>query len=160
MREFDLRIPVANWLLSRGLTPILECQSLNNCDMVGIEFENRKIKRMVAVELKLTDVAGVIRQCLSHVKWPMTEVWAAMLPVTDSGLAKIRAANIGLLLVAPPTCIVLNDSPVADRCDFDRWKNLYRRRNEYKWRMEHPQCLRNPALAMIRDRNELMESLL
>lgn len=36
MKEFELRQPVAKWLLSRGLIPILECGSLRNCDMVGV----------------------------------------------------------------------------------------------------------------------------
>lgn len=159
MREFDLRIPVANWLLSRGLSPILECASLNNCDMIGLEIRERKIVRMVAVELKLTDVAGVIRQCRSHLP-RVNETWAAMPAQSLSTEQRMAEEGIGFLEVSPPMARVKVDAVCTDDLDLSPWKCLYRRRDEYKWRMEHPQMLRFPALKIIKDRNELMESLL
>jgi hypothetical protein len=157
MREFDLRIPVANWIISRGLFPILEVHSLNACDFVGISITAKKIDRMIAVELKLKDVTGVIEQCLHHMT-RTSETWAAMPALTHDNELRFSKLGIGLLVVRGQSCDVIHPSPIREGLNFDRWKNLMRRREEYKWRMEHPQMLKFPALKIIYDRNNLQHA--
>ena len=153
MREFDLRIPVANWLILRGLSPICEVQSLRNCDMIGVGFEAKILSSLVAVELKLSDIAGVLRQCGLHGDI-VNETWAAMPPQSLRTIERFKAAGFGLLSVIGHDVSVIVPSPVRI-VPLERWQRVARsRRNEHKWRMEHPQMLRFPAQRIIRDRNE------
>jgi hypothetical protein len=143
--EFDLRIPVANWLLSRGLVPVCEMYSLNNCDLVGFAFnERKKLCRMVAVELKLSNVAEVIRQCRSH-RWHANEVWAAMPTVSAKQQKKFRDLGIGLLCVEGEQVAVVCEPELFERTldELKPWQNVARRRrDEYKWRMQNHRMLR------------------
>lgn len=148
MKEFDLRIPVANWMLQRGLIPILEMYSLNSCDLVGFEFHGRSIKRMVAVELKLKNVAEVIRQCQRHLS-KATEVWAALPPFNWHNLDVERLHGVGLLEVRDAKVTELIRPVINEERNLKRWMNTaWRRRKEYLWRMTHPQMLKYPAMKL------------
>lgn len=146
MIEFDMRRPVCHWLLNRGLSPVLECASLGNCDIVGVRLEGKPMRllEVVAVELKLTDVAGVMRQCDRHMQRGTTEVWAAM-PIARANDVRIRFVDtgIGLLGVGSDVCAVLVEPVRREGLDFSRIRSaMMRRRDEWKWRINHPQMLR------------------
>lgn len=152
MKEFGLRIPVCCWLMSRGLSPVLECSSLRHCDIVGIRFEGKPLRltEMVAMELKLSNVSEVIRQCLCHVE-RVNETWAAMpMAVALRSVDRFAETLIGLLGIdGAGKCHILNPALGAKDCDLLPWKNLIRRRTEYVWRMKHPQMLRFPAMRLV-----------
>lgn len=144
MSEFDLRIPCANWLLNRGLSPICEVRSLHNCDFIGVRFDKKRLEYIVAVELKLTDVSGVINQCVIHLP-RVNEVWAAMPPQTAKAKAKFEQLGIGLLEYTDKFVSVLEPKFFVDR-PLTRWQRVASsRKDEWKWRMLHPQMLRNDA---------------
>jgi hypothetical protein len=151
MIEFELRIPVARWLLKRGLHPILEVSCLGNCDLIGAAFQTKPIKltEIVAVELKLSDITGVLRQCRSHVNRGIGEVWAA-LPL-EVALRKKDSfdSDIGLLSVDVTSGEVYEIVPATIRTTKRNIINysqnaLKRRRNEYKWRLNNPNGYRFP----------------
>lgn len=140
MKEFSLRIPVAKWLLSRGMSPICEVGTLRNCDMLGVEYTLSpfKLLRAVAVELKLADVAGVIAQCRNHLPC-VNEVWAAMPPIGEKSERKMVDAGIGLLRVVGDEATIVHWPAPLPAPDLARLKNVARsRRDEHKWRMKHP----------------------
>lgn len=148
MREFELRLPVCNWLLSRGLKPVVEVGSLRNCDVVGLEIAAKplRIVRMVAVELKLADVTGVLRQCSRHVAGKVNEVWAAMpADVTERHKLRFAGAGVGLLAVADGSAAVVVAPAVVGEGPqhWNRFRGLIRRRDEYLWRMKNPMMLRD-----------------
>jgi hypothetical protein len=147
--EFEMRLPVARWLLSRGLSPVCEVQCLGNCDLVGVRFEEKPVRlvEMVAVELKMRDIAGVIRQCSMHAACCVSEVWAAMLPdVAARNRTRFVNAGIGLLSVTKAGVDVLAPAPRKADCDLSPWKNaMRRRRNEHEWRMKHENMRRAGA---------------
>lgn len=157
MIEFSLRIPVCRWLIARGLSPVLECASLSNCDVVGCRFTEKPIRlvEMVAVELKLHDVGGVIRQCSSHLRREIHEVWAAM-PMARAKKVWDRFGDIGLLGVEGDLVEVIVPATVKTTVDMDglaNWKRaMWTRRNEWKWRIEHPLMLRFPAQKMLKEK--------
>lgn len=145
MIERELRVPIAKWLLARGLIPVCEVHSLGNCDMVGFELQTKPFRalRMVAIELKLTAVAGVIRQCRSHLE-RANETYAAMPPVSAKSVEKFRAAGIGLLKVEGNSVSVVLPAIPRDVV-VSRWtKVAARRREEYKGRLGCPEFLRQP----------------
>jgi hypothetical protein len=143
--EFEMRIPVSNWLISRGLSPICEVQCLGNCDLVGVRFEEKPVRlvELVAVELKLRKVAEVMRQCNHHQLCGVTEVWAAMLPeVAQRNAEGFAVQGIGLLSVGDSVEIIIPAARV-DGCDLSPWKAAMRRRkNEHLWRMKNQNMLR------------------
>lgn len=147
MIEFELRIPVAKWLLSRGLSPIVELRCLNNCDLVGARFEKNptKLVELVAVELKLKNVTEVIRQCEHHEGRPVTETWAAMPPeVANKNSRRFDVAGLGLLAVSVDSGLVeiVCKAVRHDDADLTRWqKTMWRRRDEHLWRMKNPNML-------------------
>jgi len=148
--EFSLRIPVANWMLSRGLSPVLECQSLGNCDIVGIRFDRKPLRltELVAVELKLFDIGSVRSQCVHHRGRPVTETWAAMpICLSVSQIKKFKDMGIGLLHVEPELVTIISEADRFNDCELSWWKNLLRRREEYKWRMKDPLMNRANAIA-------------
>lgn len=148
MKEFDLRKPVCRWLLERGLSPVLECQSLNNCDVVGVKFIERPLQlvEMVAVELKLKDLAGVLRQCERN-DYHSTETWAAMpLEFARKHRESFVQRGYGLVGINGESCVELVQPIRHEARNLTRWKSaMRRRRDEWKWRIKHPQMLRFPS---------------
>lgn len=140
--EFDLRKPVASWMYSRDLIPIIELYSLNNCDMAGVKFSVKPIRvdYLIAVELKLKAVAEVIRQATEH-RGLVSECWVAMPPISRKCTEKIVAAGLGLLEVDGEYVRVVRESPVVV-ATLDRWKCLWRRRNEHVVRFRNHQMRR------------------
>lgn len=107
--ERELRKPVADWMRAQNLQPVVEMVTSHIADMIGIEYAERvgrkrpEAIRVVSVELKLLDIAGVIRQAstnrlytdASFAAMPV-EIVERMLPKT---IGKFRAAGVGLLAV-------------------------------------------------------------
>ena len=148
--EFSLRVPVARWLISRGLAPVCEVDSLHNCDLVGIRWDRPgHITEMVAVELKLTDIAGVLRQCACHINRQVTETWAAMPAVSAKSQLKFANLGVGLLIVEGDRVVEMVAPQRFESTDLRRWANLYRRRDEHKWRMKHPLMFRFEAQRLL-----------
>lgn len=149
-REHEMRLPVARWLLSRGLAPVCEVQSLGNCDLVGVRFELKPLRlvELVAVELKLRDVPGVLRQCRNHMRRGVSEVYAALLPdVADKHFMTFAADGIGVLAVHPNEVVLRLDAVRFPYRDLRRWlPAMRRRRNEYQERMRHPLMLSTRTL--------------
>lgn len=158
MVEFDMRIPVCDWLISRGYLPVLECGSLRNCDIVGVRFdERRKLVDMVAVELKLSRIKEVIEQCTKHL--PKVSMSIAVMPVqTVSGNDwRFKAAGVGIVGLRDDKTIdeIYLPEPKTN-LNFDRWQRAFwRRRNEHEWRRKHPQMLRYPAQHIVREENRM-----
>lgn len=163
MREFDLRIPVAKWLLSRGLAPICEVASLWNCDLVGVHFSappRPQLDYMVAVELKLDDIGDVLRQCRQHVEF-VNETYAAMPPQTERRINRFREAGFGLLCVEGDSVSVVISSTTYQNRQLGRWHRAMRqRRREHEWRMLDPQMRRDHALKKLWISNQTDQSLL
>lgn len=159
MIEFDLRLPVAKWCLSRGMSPILECWCLRQCDIVGARFDrvSRKwtLVEMIAIELKLHDVGAVLKQCTRH-RGHVNETWAAMpAAVANEKWKRFDGTGIGLLAVEGAVCEPLLLPHRFEGLSFEYWERpLGRRRDEYLWRMKDPQMLRSRAMAELRKENE------
>ncbi len=155
--EFAMRIPVARWLISRGLSPICEVASLRNCDLVGIRLEKKpqRIVEMVAVELKLTDIKGVFTQCANLVPHRVSEIWAALpLKIAKENASRFAQSGIGVLGVeADGVERLAEPMRITDR-DFSRWKSLTRRRDEHLWRMKNHLMMRSDARAVVRAEQE------
>lgn len=104
-----MRSQVCRWLVENGLTPIFEVYLCHTCDFVGVEFAEQTgrlipaIKRSIAVELKLDDVAGVIKQSVLN-QHRVATVYAAMpkgrvTKMRPETIDKFRLQGIGLLSV-------------------------------------------------------------
>jgi len=145
MIEFELRIPVATWMLSRQLVPVMEMASMRNCDMVGFRFSlKNKVEYMVAVELKLRNVAAVLRQCRVHA-YVASEVWAAMLPISQKNTQRFRDAGYGLLIYESGEIVESVQPRIFERDaeHLQRWqRTAWRRRSEYLGRMTRPNMTR------------------
>jgi hypothetical protein len=140
MLEIELRLPVARWMLARQLTPTMECYCFRNCDMVGVQWDEKKVKHIAAVELKLTNVAAVLRQCKHH-HHKASEVWAAMLKCSLRMQEKFKEARVGLLLYDEGEMREIIQPAVHEHPDhiLNRHRQtLWRRRKEYLNRMTRP----------------------
>lgn len=84
-KEFALREPVCQWLVDNQYWPELELRRAGYiCDIFGAKFGPRPgpkrvppIIDVMAVELKLEDMAGVLRQCKRHATY-CERVYAAI----------------------------------------------------------------------------------
>ena len=108
--EADMREPVKQWLAERGFLVTVEMMVCGYADIVGGRFGARPASRRKppliecwVVELKLTDVAGVIEQARHNLHQSHRSFCAMpaarcdrMLPRT---VDKFRAAGVGLLSV-------------------------------------------------------------
>ncbi len=150
-REFEMRIPVCKYLIGLGYSPVMECQSLRNCDIVAIKYTPKPmvLTEMVAVELKLTKVKEVYRQCVNHIG-RANEVWAALRADAAERVGELFSEKgIGVLAVDSSGVRVVIPAERREGIDLQRWKNLIRRRDEYKDRMKDPLmiCRRSKAIA-------------
>lgn len=109
MIENDMRPHIVNWLLRNGYEDAHECQIGGWCDVAGFRFATRVGKPLpalldvVAVELKMLDVATVISQAVGN-QHHVNASYAAM-PLDrcnrmrGATLDKFHNAGIGLLAV-------------------------------------------------------------
>lgn len=149
--ERFMRRAVCDWLVSQGLTPVFEVHlGTHLCDFVGFEFGERvgrkipPLLRTLAVELKLDDIAGVLRQCKAC-RYRLHAAYAAMPAercqrMKKKTLTKFTEVGVGLLAVSESVEMVLP----AMHCDPQVggwWKvaiprRLWRRRDEWQPRLE------------------------
>ena len=109
MTEKELKPKIVKWLNDNGYEAAHECYNFNNCDVIGFEFYKQQkreipdIKRIVAIELKVRDILGVLLQCRTH-RHNATTVYAAMpesfcKTMTLKSKLKFFEQGIGLLSV-------------------------------------------------------------
>ena len=110
-RESEMREPVTGWLIDRGYLPCVEFWLTNAgiTDIVAGSYDPRigrripTLRKVVAIELKLTDVAGVIAQ--AQINRRLCDWSYAAMPVErvekmrKDTLYKFRNAGVGLLAV-------------------------------------------------------------
>jgi hypothetical protein len=139
-----LRPPVAQWLHSQGMNPVFEVMLGGCCDVVGVRWGVRVGKRIPAiiethaVELKLHDVAGVIRQARWN-RHGVTFSWAAMpserfTKMRPGTLAQFEEWGIGLLEVGKDVVVRVPASRGESSGDHLA-KKLWRRRGEWSQRL-------------------------
>lgn len=154
--EKHMRRAVCDWLTGQGLTPVFEVfMGPHTCDFIGVEFDSRNgrrippTKRTMAIELKLDDVSGVIKQCKNCLH-AVSIAYAAMpasrcLRMRDETIGKFMNAGIGLLSVDIAVEQIL--APLA-RTPPASWRRdtlarrLWKRRNEWvdrlaRWEAQH-----------------------
>lgn len=144
--EGSLRRPVIAWLQSQGMNPVFEVWCSSICDIVGVAWHPRvgrsipEIADICAIELKMDDVAGAIRQC-SRYRYSIPNCWAAMpldriWRMRPSTHDKFVDAGIGLIAVDKSSCRVIL-YPVKSGADPSSMKNkLWARREEWKDRID------------------------
>lgn len=147
--EGKLREPVVRWLQAQQMTPVFEVYLMaGTCDIVGVQFGQR-VGRLIppavqicAVELKLHDVAGVLRQAISN-RYYVTHSWAAMpaprvAKMASRTIRKFIVAGVGLLSVDKSVTVVVKPNPSQpDTCWFTNNlpRKLWRRREEWPERI-------------------------
>ena len=144
MVERDMRPPVDAWLRAQGMTDTLwESFLFQNADLVGVRFVRRvgpaipPIERCIVVELKMCDVAGVLRQCHRQRHYP-AEAYAAMprervARMRPATVERFRTIGAGLLSVNGDGVQVVIEPVVSDKeWGAYRPKALWRRVNELR----------------------------
>lgn len=106
MTEKDIEPAVRSWLTARNLMIAHEVMLGGYCDLVGFRFGDRPDRRIpnldivVAVELKIRDIACVIRQARGNRS--ANESWAAMpaekvYKMRKTSIQAFKDEGIGLL---------------------------------------------------------------
>ena len=135
MLEKELREPVTKWLQARGYDVVVEFLICHYVDVIGCKFGKRVGRRVpplncvIAVELKLSDVASVIFQA-SNNRHYVYESWAAMPQeriddMREKTLLKFAHAYVGLLSIHDGEANVI--IPAKINCGFQRrlWRRLH-----------------------------------
>lgn len=174
--EKEMQVPVITWLESQGFVCTRELCSLsyNPIDIVGGRFGQRVSRRIpplleaVAIELKLHDINGVLRQSVRN-RGCVERAFAAI-PASRCGklkpewIARFVGEGVGLLSVTAELVTEILPAQRASGTDARIYKNLWR-----KLRSEGRTCLdtgqgelfdseltqRNNALARTKQRHAL-----
>jgi len=154
-REREMRRPVADFLRSRGYRVAFEVyRERGLADIIGVRFAAR-IRRevppatsIIAVELKLDDVSGVLRQC--SLNWPSSNLSCAAMPRSRvlrmrSGTVELfRENGFGLLQVDAATGEVsFVVEPVWHEMSRESWHSLNMPRK--LWRMFRKEIVQQSA---------------
>ena len=136
MNERELRTPVHEWLSPNGNTRVIyEFLFSGYCDMVGVLFADQVGRRIppvikaTAIELKLTDVAGVIRQAKSnrhyvHASYAAMPRWRVQKMRPDT-VEKFVDAGVGLLSVGADVDVVIEPGPPLSNGSSDRLRKRW-----------------------------------
>lgn len=153
IKEGALRKPVALWLSGRGYIPVFEMVTSGICDVMAGLFAPQSgryvpnILQIIAVELKLHDVAGVLYQAEQNTHHSNYS-WAAMpaarvAKMSPKTLEKFRASGVGLLSVGEGTSKtgidVVLESPlniISLETQLHYRQKIWRRRGEWIHRLE------------------------
>jgi len=134
IRERDMKAVVTEWMHQEGLLVKAEILlGYGFCDLVGVSFDPemaaRRLKRrkdfhplhtrIIAVELKLTRLAEVIRQARINLH-AVEESYVAVPMKRAVRVAKAWDNIIGLLGVTPDACSVLVPPRPNDLCNEQR----------------------------------------
>lgn len=142
MRERDMRPAVMEWLESQGHTPVCEVSVwTHTADIIAAKFAERigrkvpPLESLIGVELKLSDIAGVLKQCKSlsrhvhqtYAAMPKKKV-GAMIAKTlkkfvQSGIGLLSVGEVGVEVVIRP---IVEQVVRDDRRDWME-KKLWRR---------------------------------
>ncbi len=137
MLEKELRKPIQQWLFTGGFDVVHEVYLCGGyCDIVGCKFTPRYDRKkpflyyLIAIELKLNDVSGVIGQAKNNLQ-VANESYAAMHfsrceKLSKYSLNKFRLAGIGLISVCENVEIIIPAKKNLRLRD-----NLWRRRIAY-----------------------------
>ncbi len=112
MRETELRPAVINWLKQQEYDYAREILLGGYCDIVCYKFAEKISRRIpellevVAIELKLENVAGVLRQALGN-QHHVNASWVAMPDervkrIKPEVMERFRDSGIGILAVISP----------------------------------------------------------
>lgn len=153
--EGTLRRPVVAWIIAAGMTPVFEVWGCGRCDVVGVRFEPRvgrripKIAELISVELKMHDIAGVLRQCENN-RHHFRFSWAAMpigriVKMQQRTIDKFIRAGVGLLSVAGGRVGVVVKPQINEVSLTAMQRNLWRRREEYQMALREVESLMQPA---------------
>lgn len=164
MKERSMRQQVCQWLIDKNFIPVFEVHlaTFGATDIVAGRFAYVDTKApplvdVMAIELKVCDIAGVLRQATNNrhiVPWS----YAAMPASVCARMRKKTQAmfwlnGIGLLSVGDTVTEIVAPKKF-DVCE-DRWqmlrKRLWRRRDEWQKRLTH-------AVHYVRGRITLVES--
>ena len=136
MKERELRTPVHEWLSrNHGTRVIYEFLFSGYCDMVGVLFADQvgrripPVIRAIAVELKLADVAGVIRQAKSnrhyvHASYAAMPRWR-VLKMRPATIQKFVDAGVGLLSVGTDVDVIVVPGPPLSHGSSDRLRKRW-----------------------------------
>lgn len=148
MLEREMREPVHAWLNRDAPTDVIyEFLMAGYCDMVGIQFADRvgraipQVVLATAVELKLTDIAGVLRQAQGNRHF-VHESFAAM-PAERCGrmqprtLDRFVAAHVGLLSVGNAVEIIIPAGKPWPTLNIEYWRKRWWKRilRSRRWRI-------------------------
>lgn len=130
-RERDMRPVIDVWLTNQGLLPIYEILLSGYVDVTAVRFAPRfgrripEVEHIVTVELKLTNVGGVLRQCKDNI--PFCHQSYAAMPterckrMRTATVERFRASGVGLLAVGEGVHVVV---PAADNKALIVWDHL------------------------------------
>lgn len=137
-REFDMRRPVKNWLFTNGYLPAIEFGLHHGgiTDIVAGRYEERTSRRtpklldVIAIELKMHDVSGVLRQSVAN-----SRVCASYAAMPTERIRKMRGKTIerferhgvGLLAVDSHVTQVLTAKSDGMNINESTRKQLWRR---------------------------------
>ena len=138
--EFDMRFPVKQWLASQSYSVMVEFVLI---DIVAVQYGERRgraippIRELIAVELKLHDVAGVIRQASSNLH--LADKSYAAMPeqrieaMRSDTIRKFIDAGIGLLSVGESVQVIIESrkgyGAIRDKSMRSRARTIWRRIN-------------------------------
>jgi hypothetical protein len=151
--EHKMRLPVCRWLKDNGWLYAVEMLAAGHyADIIAAKYGPRpaprrrpKVSKLIAIELKRHDIAGVVWQCAAN-QHVVDYAYAAM-PLdrcermNHRSRSKFSDAGIGLLAVTPDSVEHWIEAKPA-RGKVDRViEKLWRRvRKQYKELSEAPSC--------------------
>lgn len=138
MIERDMRPAIVAWLREEGMLQTLyESRIFRNADVVGVRFAERvgraipPLMAVRVVELKLSDIGGVLQQARLHRDYPVLS-YAAMPAdrierMRAGTLQRFEAAGIGLLGVAGASVATVVSPQMSNTAWRDVPTRLWRR---------------------------------
>lgn len=149
MKEKELRPIVDLWLQRQGYQVGHELLLSGYCDVVGFLFDKRTSRyipcllKVIAVELKVSDVAGVISQAECN-RYFVDKSFAAMpaercQSMGQKTLSKFKKSKVGLLAVGDAVEIIVPARRMQGnylQCDKDYCEKLRRK----LWRVSRQQA--------------------
>lgn len=143
MLERDMRPAVIDWCYEQGYSPV--CEVLvwsHNADIVAARFAQRTSRKipeligLIGIELKLSDVSGVLWQC-NQLKKQTNVVYAAM-PIERIGkfapktFNKFKSTGVGLLSVTTAGKVNIEIPHYAENIQPNEWQRVTLKRKLWR----------------------------
>ena len=142
-RERQMRPQVCTWLSGQGFIPVFEVHlaCFGASDIVAGKFAEGLLTDIIAVELKLDDIAEVLRQATNN-RYVVPWSYAAMPDATcermrQATLQRFEEQGIGLLSVGERVRVFVPPKRFSEADEVrlaKLGKRLWRRRNEWHTR--------------------------